>query len=378
MIQRKFATPVFLMIAAAAFTANAAELSFDRDWCVDPTTCIVLKGTIEPGDVAKVKQALEGIDNRNGNKLLFTITSRGGNAPAAMAIGRMLRQSNSTVSVLGECSGACVLVLAGGIERTPSSRVGIKRPRAMDIKSPESEEMQRRYPDIEARVREYLKEMGRPGGLFAAMMKVPPGELRILSPEEILAYGLWGPDPIKLDLNDNVMAEFLNLTKEKYISLKPVIQKTCLEAVKKDVEDREYVRCRDRIVREHGGGKATVDQRKPAGFMAGCFKVYNDRRPETMVIVKPVAGGRFELYGVIGSAAPKLQGRLERSSDDILDSASDSLGVFTFVDGVNLVDESGKSSHSGIYVTARKEEEIVSNIFGGLQRIPCPAAAGTP
>jgi hypothetical protein len=60
----------------------------------------------------------------------YGINSRGGDVAAAMAIGRMLRKENAWLGVNGVCISACVLILAGAVDRQigKSDAVGIHRP----------------------------------------------------------------------------------------------------------------------------------------------------------------------------------------------------------------------------------------------------------
>ena len=59
----------------------------------------------------------------------FGIDSRGGSVPAAMAIGRIFRREGAWIMVSGKCYSACVLVLAGAVDRRAGQdQVGVHRP----------------------------------------------------------------------------------------------------------------------------------------------------------------------------------------------------------------------------------------------------------
>jgi hypothetical protein len=65
----------------------------------------------------------------DGPEVLFP-DSRGGSVSAAMAIGDAVRKTDLTV-IVGpddECSSACVLILAAGVQRRVVGRIGIHRP----------------------------------------------------------------------------------------------------------------------------------------------------------------------------------------------------------------------------------------------------------
>jgi hypothetical protein len=135
----------------------------------------------------------------DGPEVLFP-DSRGGSVSAAMAIGDAVRKTDLTV-IVGpddECSSACVLILAAGVQRRVVGRIGIHRPSFQDdsgFGSLKGEEAATAYRQMSDKVREYLRRMGFEDGLYAAMLRVPSGEARYLTPSEVKDFGLEGDDP---------------------------------------------------------------------------------------------------------------------------------------------------------------------------------------
>ena len=131
---------------------------------------------------------------------LFLLDSRGGSLSAAMAIGDAVRKADFTVIVdqNDECSSACVLILAAGVQRRVVGRIGIHRLSFQDdsqFGSLKGEEAATAYRQMSDKVREYLRRMGFEDGLYAAMLRVPSGEARYLTPSEVKDFGLEGDDP---------------------------------------------------------------------------------------------------------------------------------------------------------------------------------------
>jgi ATP-dependent protease ClpP protease subunit len=127
------------------------------------------------------------------------LNSLGGSVPAAMDLGEAIRKHGFSIWVNGQdgCSSACVLVLAAGVRRSPFGTIGIHRPyfdHALFGRLSQ-EQARAKYDQMADGVRDYLARMGMDAGLYAAMLRVPSDEVRILSPQEIRAYGLEGEDP---------------------------------------------------------------------------------------------------------------------------------------------------------------------------------------
>jgi len=118
-----------------------------------------------------------------------------------MAIGEIIRSRafGTVVPTYNECSSACVLILAAGIHRSADTgKVGIHRP-TFDDQSGfgllSQEQATAEYNKRADEVHNYLRRMGVSDDLFLAMLRVPSGQVRYLTAEEIRSFGLEGEDP---------------------------------------------------------------------------------------------------------------------------------------------------------------------------------------
>lgn len=159
--------------------------------------------------------------------LLVELDSPGGSVNAAIAIGREIRSLNTfsvVVKAGATCVSACVLILAGGVNRTVSGKVGIHRP-YVDIDSNTTIEKQKSaYIAIERDVKNYLAEVNVPTNLYDQMFRIPPEKVRYLSERDLQDFNLNESDPFYESANDAKVAQYLGLTKSEYLRRKQYCQ----------------------------------------------------------------------------------------------------------------------------------------------------------
>ena len=147
----------------AGGTANIYNL--DRDAHVGG---VEIHGTI---DTAVARQAIELIRSirPDVDELTVFLSSPGGDVLAAIELGEEIRGQWALTAVGddgGECLGACVLVLAAGVRRTPvPERVGLQRLN-FDQRDSGRERAKRKYAGLAKTVETYLARMGMPKKLF--------------------------------------------------------------------------------------------------------------------------------------------------------------------------------------------------------------------
>jgi hypothetical protein len=184
---------VALIAAAAGARAAIAEATPCRDpYRPPPAACTLrVSGDITARDVLTLNGILHRIDLVK-TLLLVRFDSGGGDAHAAMAIGRALRAAaaHGYVPPRSRCFSACVLALAGASGRAVHGRVGIHRPEPVDMSKISRAESLRRTEQGAREIRHYLAEMGISRRLYDAMVQVPPNDMRILTPAELRAFGL--------------------------------------------------------------------------------------------------------------------------------------------------------------------------------------------
>ena len=118
--------------------------------------------------------------------LTVYLDSPGGDAAAAMELGQEIRNqwALATVDDGGQCLGACVLLLAAGVRRTPApDTVGLHRP--SDPKN----------GALTKRVQTYLTRMGMPDRLFKEMMQRASDKALVLDATKLKSFGLEGVFP---------------------------------------------------------------------------------------------------------------------------------------------------------------------------------------
>ena len=147
----------------AGGTANIYNL--DRDAHVGG---VEIHGTI---DAAVARQAIELIRSirPDVDELTVFLSSPGGDVLAAIELGEEIRGQWALTALGddgGECLGACVLVLAAGVRRTPApERVGLQRLN-FDQRDSGRERAKRKYAGLAKTVETYLARMGMPKKLF--------------------------------------------------------------------------------------------------------------------------------------------------------------------------------------------------------------------
>ena len=116
----------------------------------------------------------------------------------SIKIGRAIRKNALWVFTNGpgqRCASACVLILAAGVSKLPSAgTIGIHRPTfpSNAFSTLTSQQALERYKEMSEEIRSYLVEMDISPILFDEMMQVKSDEIKWLTWDQLLAYGLVG------------------------------------------------------------------------------------------------------------------------------------------------------------------------------------------
>lgn len=165
---------------------------------------IHIKGPISRKLLANLKQNITPSESDPVPAgLIVFLDSRGGDGMAAIDIGRILRKANAHVFVNGECSSACILVLAGGVVRgAPTFSIGIHQARVTlssdsgvikkEVDPSEDPVAKALLDKFNTSAKTYFSDMEIPPDLFTAMQSHPTKRVYRLSSPEITAYGLNG------------------------------------------------------------------------------------------------------------------------------------------------------------------------------------------
>lgn len=183
-----------------------------------------LTGAIKPSDLERLRGALKAYPT--DETFALYVNTIGGDVDTALKIGKLLRDSKASVTVLPNenCFSACVLILAGAKQRTVHSlhsrggaRVGIHRPYDPNDQETTMEGQKRKQQQWEQRIKAFLNEVNVPVALYDEMIRVPPGQMRVLSVAELSKFGLNANDPYWEDAYETTEAKKLHITKEEYL-----------------------------------------------------------------------------------------------------------------------------------------------------------------
>jgi ATP-dependent protease ClpP protease subunit len=219
---------------------------------------IALEQEITPADLKTLR------DNpylKAGKSVVLHLDSPGGDLLVAIEIGRLLRETRSSALVQSgkSCMSSCVLVLAGAVNRfvDPQSTIGIHRPFSTSNAELTQAQATKRYRDLEALSRTYLKDVNVPDALFDAMVMIPAEEMRVLSDDEIFKYGLATKDPVEAEMQDATEASKFGLNRLEYLARKRESRRLCQFPA--DAEffstngpelTKAYYDCVDRVLRQ--------------------------------------------------------------------------------------------------------------------------------
>jgi hypothetical protein len=192
----------------------------------------------------------------------YGINSRGGNVAAAMAIGRMFRKENAWLGVKGVCISACVLILAGAVDRQigGSDVVGIHRPYfgTTPQRAVTADQVKSAYRAMLQDIRAYLREMNVAERLADDMLAVEPERVRVLTQAELKGYGLAGLDPaeqqrraIENEARDVREAAQLGLDRAEYARRKALGESVCAytSAGEPVADYPEFWKCKQRVLK---------------------------------------------------------------------------------------------------------------------------------
>ena len=175
---------------------------------------IRLRGTINPAGADYFRDVSDLLVELDVRPSRIVLNSRGGDADAAFAIARRIRNDplyrrvgDGVVTAISDddtavCFSACLFIFAAGFERRAefdifgdprlASRLGLHRP-AQFRRQDGSFDTDRSNPDIvavENKMRRYFRAVGVDPRIVDDMFAVPFDEIRLISRDDALAYGL--------------------------------------------------------------------------------------------------------------------------------------------------------------------------------------------
>jgi hypothetical protein len=158
------------------------------------------------------------------------LDSPGGSVTAAMEIGRLFREKHVWVIVphWARCASACVLLLAGAVNRVIAGKVGIHRP-YLEVPKQEAtaERVKSLYAATLSELRSYFREMNVSEQLADAMLRIEPEHIKFLDDRALANYGLTETDPVEQEMSDLQEAQYFGLDRSQYIERKQLAAKLC-------------------------------------------------------------------------------------------------------------------------------------------------------
>ncbi len=161
------------------------------------------QGKINAGFHALVERVAAVAARMDIGKRVLDIDSTGGQVEDAIRAGDAIGSSGWTIWVRegANCHSACVLILGAGDVRMISGPVGIHRIIRMSSTATSRAQLNEELQAVYGRVKEYLARNGVAVAVADMMMAVPNRNLRLLTGEELLEYGLDGTNPAQDDLD---------------------------------------------------------------------------------------------------------------------------------------------------------------------------------
>ena len=161
------------------------------------------RGKIASDFTALVERVTRMADGLGIGNRVLDLDSTGGQVEDAIRAGDWIGKHHWTLWVREDsvCHSACVFVLAGGDSRVLAGRVGIHRIIRLSSTATNREELNTELQAVYATVRAYLERNGASPLLADVMKTVPNRSLRLLTTDELAAYGLDGNNAAQDDLD---------------------------------------------------------------------------------------------------------------------------------------------------------------------------------
>lgn len=189
---------IFILSLLCTLSCEAAEIGLSRKDVAGtqpPLTvaAVIISGQIESGDAKKVEALLAEVKRTDDGHLIrrLMIHSPGGLIGEAMEIGRLIRSNGVEVFLPQQlsCISACVLIIAGGVNRIIDGQVGIDLPHFLTAAGPK-DDVPALLAESKRNIRDYFRSMGVAEDLAEAMFSVPSGIVRYLRQDELSQYQL--------------------------------------------------------------------------------------------------------------------------------------------------------------------------------------------
>lgn len=223
---------------------------------------VQIKGPISRKLLANLKKSIAPTESDPVPAgLIVFLDSKGGDGMAAMEIGTILRNAHAHIFVNGECSSACILVLAGGVVRgAPTFSIGIHQARITlsndsgvikkEVDPKDDLTAKSLLDKFNTAAVRYFAEMEIPPDLFIAMQSYQTKRVYRLSSPEITAYGLNGIESGYLRQRAQMYAQRSGRWPKEPDELSRRTMKVATECIRYDANPVDFTKCYRRVLQD--------------------------------------------------------------------------------------------------------------------------------
>lgn len=160
------------------------------------------EGKIDGGFADLVERVTAMADRMDIERRVLDLDSAGGMVEDGIRAGDVIAESGWTIWVRegSMCHSACLFVLAAGDNRLVSGPVGVHRIIRLQSTATTRAELDAELRAVHDSIKAYFSRNGVDVAVADMMMTVPSRALRLLTPEELRAYGISGRNPVQEDL----------------------------------------------------------------------------------------------------------------------------------------------------------------------------------
>jgi hypothetical protein len=181
---RNALTASLLVFLTTLSGPSLANVRIDRE--DDNSLTIAIEGRITSGDVKKVADLSDRFDIKS---LFVHLDSEGGDADAAMEIGRLVRRAQGFIQILPykKCYSSCALIfMAGSIRINIDGVLGLHRPYLAGSPSAGAD-LEKKVPQMLADLKRYVEEMRVTPTFYEKMVNTEPSSMILLGYKETKA-----------------------------------------------------------------------------------------------------------------------------------------------------------------------------------------------
>ena len=217
---------------------------------------LTISKSITPKDYTDMANLATMIDKRHGDKwlLMADLNTTGGNVEAALKIGSFFRKKDALASVPNGsiCMSSCVYVLAGATHRSVEGVVGIHRPYEPDDNTISEVAQKVKYQKLGTQITAFLRNVNIPARLYEDSLFISPDRVKILSADELQAYGLNENDPFVDEADAVKSAKKSGISRKEYGQREIRARQTCKSIAATTQSTQEemsaYIKCKSDIL----------------------------------------------------------------------------------------------------------------------------------